>query len=436
MQRSRPRTPSLLRRAAATLAALAALCAGLAGVGPAPSAAAATSGAAASRDNPGYWLVAADGGVYAFGAGKYGQARGTALTRPVVGAAATPDGGGYWLVASDGGIFTYGDARYLGSTGAITLNKPIVDMAPTPDGGGYWMVASDGGIFAFGAAPYLGSTGSAPGPSPIVAIAATAHGSAYPPGAVGSDYSWPQCASNGWSAGYPPAGRPVSVVGVDNGSSPYARTDPSTRFNPCFTDEATNAGTNLTVYVNVDQDQPSNPEAVSGPKGPCATTDLVCTGYNWGWNNVNASVSFVRSTKFTPTLWWLDVERPCGSSSPLWMCGTDGQASNAAVIQGAVDALHAAGLVAGIYSTSYQWPLITGGSSGNDTVTYPGLPIWIAWAPGSSTQDTQQYWASLCTNASYAFAGGTPYLIQWIPGNGTYKTPTDPFDADYACPDE
>ena len=112
--------------------------------------------------------------------------------------AATPDGGGYWLVASDGGVFAFGDAGFYGSTGAIRLNKPIVGMAvdarrrrllagrlgrrrlhlrrrrassvrpaasvstsrssgmaATPDGGGYWLVASDGGIFAFGDAALL-----------------------------------------------------------------------------------------------------------------------------------------------------------------------------------------------------------------------------------------------------------------------------------------
>ena len=36
---------------------------------------------------------------------------------------------GYWLVASDGGIFAYGDAPFFGSTGALQLNKPIVGMA-------------------------------------------------------------------------------------------------------------------------------------------------------------------------------------------------------------------------------------------------------------------------------------------------------------------
>jgi hypothetical protein len=43
--------------------------------------------------------------------------------------AATPTGAGYWLVASDGGIFAFGDATFYGSTGAIRLNQPIVGMS-------------------------------------------------------------------------------------------------------------------------------------------------------------------------------------------------------------------------------------------------------------------------------------------------------------------
>ena len=70
--------------------------------------------------------------------------------------ASTPDGGGYWFVASDGGVFAFGDARFFGSTGAMRLNKPVVGMASTPDGGGYWLVASDGGVFAFGDARFFG----------------------------------------------------------------------------------------------------------------------------------------------------------------------------------------------------------------------------------------------------------------------------------------
>ena len=51
------------------------------------------------------------------------------LNRPVVGMEATPAGGGYWLVASDGGIFAFGDAAFFGSTGDIRLNQPMVGMA-------------------------------------------------------------------------------------------------------------------------------------------------------------------------------------------------------------------------------------------------------------------------------------------------------------------
>src|SRR5437870_9016986 len=51
------------------------------------------------------------------------------LNQPVVGIAATPTGRGYWLVAADGGIFTFGRARFYGSTGAMHLNSPIVGMA-------------------------------------------------------------------------------------------------------------------------------------------------------------------------------------------------------------------------------------------------------------------------------------------------------------------
>ena len=82
-----------------------------------------------------------------------------------------PPAHGYWLVASDGGIFAFGDAPFHGSTGAIPLNQPIVGMAPTPTGNGYWLVASDGGIFAFGDAPFHGSTGAIPLNQPIVGMA-------------------------------------------------------------------------------------------------------------------------------------------------------------------------------------------------------------------------------------------------------------------------
>ena len=111
---------------------------------------------AAHSGEQGYWMVAADGGVFAQGAATfYGSTGALRLTAPVVGMAATPDGRGYWLVALDGGVFTFGDAGFYGSMGGSHLNKPVVGMAATPDGRGYWLVAQDGGIFTFGDAALL-----------------------------------------------------------------------------------------------------------------------------------------------------------------------------------------------------------------------------------------------------------------------------------------
>jgi hypothetical protein len=69
----------------------------------------------------------------------------------------TPSGLGYWIAAADGGVFAYGDARFYGSMGGEALAAPVVGMSATPDGDGYWLVAADGGVFAFGAARFYGA---------------------------------------------------------------------------------------------------------------------------------------------------------------------------------------------------------------------------------------------------------------------------------------
>jgi hypothetical protein len=84
---------------------------------------------AADPATGGYWLVAADGGIFSFDAPFYGSTGAVHLNQPVVGMAATPDGKGYWLVARDGGVFRFGDATFHGSTGAVHLNQPVVGMA-------------------------------------------------------------------------------------------------------------------------------------------------------------------------------------------------------------------------------------------------------------------------------------------------------------------
>jgi squalene-hopene cyclase-like protein len=137
-------------------------------------------GIAATPDGQGYWEVASDGGLFAFGdAVFYGSMGGKPLNKPVVGLAATPDGHGYWEVASDGGLFAFGDAAFYGSMGGQPLNQPIVGVAATPDGHGYWEVASDGGLFALGDAAFYGSMGGQPLDQPIVGLASTSDGHGY-----------------------------------------------------------------------------------------------------------------------------------------------------------------------------------------------------------------------------------------------------------------
>jgi hypothetical protein len=80
-----------------------------------------------------------------------------------------PDGAGYWLVASDGGVFAF-QADFRGSMGGTRLNKPIRGMIAY--GSGYLMVGEDGGIFNFAGRNFRGSLAGTPPDVPVVAVAA------------------------------------------------------------------------------------------------------------------------------------------------------------------------------------------------------------------------------------------------------------------------
>jgi Collagen triple helix repeat (20 copies) len=132
-----------LRTALSVLAASALAAGGLlVFAGGAPPASALTASQVASAKTTasdptgqGYWFVASDGGVFAFGtAGYYGSLPGDGIVpnKPIVGIVAAPTGKGYWLIGQDGGVYAFGSAQFLGSTGNITLNKPIVGGAAVP----------------------------------------------------------------------------------------------------------------------------------------------------------------------------------------------------------------------------------------------------------------------------------------------------------------
>ena len=121
----------------------------------------------------GYYLVGADGGVFAFdGAPFYGSMGGKPLNAPIVGMTVTA--GGYRLVAADGGVFDFGTAPFLGSMGGEPLNAPIV--ATSGDSGGYYLVGADGGVFTFGTAVFRGSMAGHPLDAPVIGIDQVPHG--------------------------------------------------------------------------------------------------------------------------------------------------------------------------------------------------------------------------------------------------------------------
>jgi len=127
-------------------------------------------GISPTADRHGYWLVGSDGGVFAFGdAGFFGSLPGLgiapagsggghSLAAPIVAMVPSTDDGGYFMVASDGGVFAFGDARFAGSCPGIGgCSGSAVAVMPDATGNGYWLVTATGNVYAFGDAPYLGS---------------------------------------------------------------------------------------------------------------------------------------------------------------------------------------------------------------------------------------------------------------------------------------
>jgi hypothetical protein len=114
--------------------------------------------AVAAPSSGGIFLARSDGEVAAFGtAVPHGSIpAGTTLAKPIVGIAVDAATGGYWLAAADGGVFSF-DAPFYGSMGGQRLDAPIAGITAMPDGGGYRLVAADGGIFDFGDATFGGS---------------------------------------------------------------------------------------------------------------------------------------------------------------------------------------------------------------------------------------------------------------------------------------
>lgn len=155
-----------------------------------------------------------DGSVYPEGqAANAGSMKGRELNAPIVGMADMgPEPGGYWLAAADGGVFSFGcQPMFSGSMGGQHLNAPIVGIASTGGDGSYYLAGADGGVFSFGpGARFYGSLGKQHLSSPIVGIAADGGSGYLLVSARGDVYAFGPGASNQGS----PAAISAPIVGI------------------------------------------------------------------------------------------------------------------------------------------------------------------------------------------------------------------------------
>jgi uncharacterized protein (DUF2141 family) len=158
-------------------------------------------GAVPSADGLGYFMVAADGGVFAFGDAKFeGSCPSTPGGCDGIAVSVAPDasGNGYWLATSSGNVYTFGDASFYGAPGP--QSSAITSLTRTPDGKGYWILDANGQVFSYGDAAALGSlpADSAGGLDPAVAVVATSTGNGYwVASALGKVFDFGDAASDG-----------------------------------------------------------------------------------------------------------------------------------------------------------------------------------------------------------------------------------------------
>jgi hypothetical protein len=417
---------------------------------------------ASTPDNGGYWLVTSRGVVRAFGdAQDLSSSWKYKSKSPIVSIASTPDGGGYWICNAKGAVYTFGDAHYFGSTEHRRLSKPVVAFHPTADGNGYWITTGTGRIYVFGDAVSRGSDIKSPPISPTTIVGmmttiatTTARYVPLPHQAVGYDISNFQCKKSGSPTlqSKVPASSAISIIQVAGWLDGED--------NSCLSSSATwatrAAGANgasyqLYLFLNSPGTNAGATRLYAhGPKGSCGSFTgpkrLDCIAYNYGFNGAAAAVAYANKKGVHAVTWWLDIENTSLSKSSFsnfaanhfW---SDSTALNAETVRGAFDALRAAGLLVGIYSSSLQYPKIVGKFAPS---TGTQLPLWIAGSPWTSPPYTEAGLPSPSTLTSWcngtavyrgststdAFAGGVPWILQETPG--TENSP-DGLDPDYTC---
>ena len=433
-----------------------------------------------------YWVVARDGGIFAFGGAPfYGSTGNIHLNQPIVGMAATSpnDFGGYREVASDGGVFSYGDAAFYGSTGNIHLNQPIVGMAATSDGRGYWLVASDGGIFAYGDAQFVGSTGNLKLTEPIVSMSATHSNQGYLLAAAdGGFFAFGDAQFHGSLGGIPQSRRIVGMTSSADGGGYWSTNDSGavTAFGDAtywgsapqvlaapvvgIAEAAGNGSFIGTAYPSGSFGYDiSNWQCGAFPPTPHTISIVEVNGASFGstnscladeakWAgaglNLYTFLTYGQVIGSNPACSGSSVPDTCnfgynagidaftkaqGSGvntnvhwwldvEPATPAWSSYQAANAALVEGYLAALRAEGVS---FVGIYTSPLTWSGIVGSYA---PALPLWLAWYTGDPNKNCLTGYTGA---ASYPYTLPTGGVVLTQYGIGTING--NQYDQDYAC---
>jgi hypothetical protein len=204
------------------------------------------------------------------------------------------------------------------------------------------------------------------------------------PAHVGNDISWPQCGKA------LPTGQAFGIVGINGGLA--------NNTNPCFGAELDWANRSVrttgqdaaALYVNTANPGltgswwPTSNEYPVGSgnyvqvpaqyAGPCTGQDTAACAYVYGYAKAYDDVKLrlgtaPQSAPAASYLWWLDVE-----TTNSWETN---KTANLADLEGMTSYFTGISARVGIYSTGYQWAVITGTPK---STPLSGLPDWVPGA--------------------------------------------------------
>ncbi|MGE0600038.1 MAG: hypothetical protein AB7J35_09780 [Dehalococcoidia bacterium] len=201
------------------------------------------------------------------------------------------------------------------------------------------------------------------------------------------DISWPQCPET-----VPSGEFAFAIIGLNNGR-PFTTNDCfATQYSWAASEEA-----HPDVYINLDFPKADRPEAANGPYGLCEPADQWCRAYNYGYALARDAHYRAAILGVQPGRYWLDVEM-----ANYW---SESGSDNSQVVHGVLDYFDSVSLAVGIYGTSYQWGLLTAGY-----MPLISRPLWVAGA------ETMEEALGRCEDASFAFAGGEIWMVQYPEG--------------------